>query len=264
MFLLFKLRIDFYSELEYNLTCKSKLKWRKIIMKQTIKKSLAIIFAALITSATAAMLTGCGGDNKESNSAATTVAATTVAKTTGSNGQSSNANQTQGNQNSQSAESNGSDNGSSSQSDDGYIDQQTAIANVKQQAGSGATIISSTKGYAPDGLKAWIIVVQPVTNNDSTDTVTYYSGYQFCYPETASGNNDSDNSDDSDGYIDEQTAISNVKQQAGSGATIVSAAKGYSPDGLKAWVIVVQPVTNTDSTDTVTYYSGYQFCYPED
>ncbi len=102
-------------------------------MKQTIKKSLAIIFAALITSATAAMLTGCGGENKESNSAATTVAATTVAKTTGSNGQSSNANQAQGNQNSQSAESNGSDNGSS-QSDDGYIDQQTAIANVKQQA----------------------------------------------------------------------------------------------------------------------------------
>ena len=233
-------------------------------MKQTIKKSLAIIFAALITSATAAMLTGCGGDNKESNSAATTVAATTVAKTTGSNGQSSNANQTQGNQNSQSAESNGSDNGSSSQSDDGYIDQQTAIANVKQQAGSGATIISSTKGYAPDGLKAWVIVVQPVTNNDSTDTVTYYSGYQFCYPETASGNNDSDNSDDSDGYIDEQTAISNVKQQAGSGAAIVSSTKGYTPDGLKAWVIVVQPVTNTDSADTVTYYSGYQFCYPED
>ena len=174
-------------------------------MKQTIKKSLAIIFAALITSATAAMLTGCGGENKESNSAATTVAATTVAKTTGSNGQSSNANQAQGNQNSQSAESNGSDNGSS-QSDDGYIDQQPAIANVKQQAGSGATIISSTKGYAPDGLKAWVIVVQPVTNNDSTDTVTYYSGYQFCYPETASGNNnDSDNSDGSDGYIDEQT-----------------------------------------------------------
>ena len=212
-------------------------------MKQTIKKSLAIIFAALITSATAAMLTGCGGENKESNSAATTVAATTVAKTTGSNGQSSNANQAQGNQNSQSAESNGSDNGSS-QSDDGYIDQQTAIANVS--------------------LKAWVIVVQPVTNNDSTDTVTYYSGYQFCYPETASGNNDSDNSDDSDGYIDEQTAISNVKQQAGSGAAIVSSTKGYTPDGLKAWVIVVQPVTNTDSADTVTYYSGYQFCYPED
>ena len=232
-------------------------------MKQTIKKSLAIIFAALITSATAAMLTGCGEDSKESNSAATTVAATTVAKTTASTGQSSNANQAQGDQNSQSAVSNGSDNGSS-QSDDGYIDQQTAIANVKQQAGSGATIISSTKGYAPDGLKAWVIVVQPVTNNDSTDTVTYYSGYQFCYPETASGNNDSDNSDDSDGYIDEQTAISNVKQQAGSGAAIVSSTKGYTPDGLKAWVIVVQPVTNTDSADTVTYYSGYQFCYPED
>ena len=240
-------------------------------MKQTIKKSLAIIFAALITSATAAMLTGCGGDKKESNSAATTVAATTAAKTTAPNEQNSDTNQTQDNQNSQSAESSGSDNGSS-QSDggkaedsDGYIDKQTAIANVKQQAGSGATIISSTKGYTPDGIKAWVIVVQPVTKNDSTDTVTYYSGYQFCYPETASGNNnDSDNSDGSDGYIDEQTAIANVKQQAGSGATIVSSTKGYTPDGLKAWVIVVQPITNTDSTDTVTYYSGYQFCYPED
>ena len=232
-------------------------------MKQTIKKSLAIIFVALLTTATAAMLTGCGGDKKESNSAATTVAATTVAKTSGSNGQSSDANQAQKDQNSQSAESNGSDNGGS-QSDDGYIDKQTAIANVKQQAGSGATIISSTKGYTPDGIKAWVIVVQPVTNTDSSDTVTYYSGYQFCYPETASeNNNDSDSPVDADGYIDEQTAIANVKQQAGSGATIISSTKGYAPDGIKAWVIVVQPVTNTDSTDTVTYYSGYQFCYPE-
>ena len=242
-------------------------------MKKTIKKSLAIIFAALLTTATAAMLTGCGGDNKESSNAATTVAATTAAQTTVSGGQSSDANQNQDNQNSQSAENNGSENNGSQSNDgkvvdsEGYIDEQTAIANVKQQAGSGATIISSTKGYDPDGLKAWVIVVQPVTNNDSTDTVTYYSGYQFCYAVTSSennGNNDSDSPVDSDGYIDEQTAIANVKQQAGSGATIISSEKGYSPDGLKAWVIVVQPVTNTDSTDTVTYYSGYQFCYSED
>ena len=235
-------------------------------MKQTIKKSLAIIFAALITSATAAMLTGCGGDKKESNSAATTVAATTAAKTTAPNEQNSDTNQTQDNQKSQSAASSGSsqsDDGSVMDSD-GYIDKQTAIANVKQQAGSGANVISSTKGFAPDGTKAWVIVVQPVTNDDSADTVTYYSGYQFCYPEETSENNDSDSSADSDGYIDEQTAVANVKQQAGSGATIVSATKGYAPDGTKAWVIVVQPVTNTDSTDTVTYYSGYQFCYPED
>ena len=239
-------------------------------MKQTIKMSLAIIFAALLTTATASILTGCSGNKKESGSSSTSAVETTVPKTTGSNGQSSGANQTKEDQNSQSAESNGSDN-TGSQSDDGkttdsdgYIDEQTAVANVKQQAGSGAAIISSTKGFTPDGIKAWVIVVQPVTNTDSTDTVTYYSGYQFCYPETGSGNNDSDSSVDSDGYIDQQTAVANVKQQAGTGATIVSSTKGFTPDDIKAWVIVVQPVTNTDSADTVTYYSGYQFCYPED
>ena len=215
-------------------------------MKQTIKMSLAIIFAALLTTATASILTGCSGNKKESGSSSTSAVETTVPKTTGSNGQSSGANQTKEDQNSQSAESNGSDN-TGSQSDDGkttdsdgYIDEQTAVANVKQQAGSGAAIISSTKGFTPDGIKAWVIVVQPVTNTDSTDTVTYYSD------------------------IDQQTAVANVKQQAGTGATIVSSTKGFTPDGIKAWVIVVQPVTNTDSADTLTYYSGYQFCYPED
>ena len=134
------------------------------------------------------------GDNKASNSAPTTVAATTVAPTTGTNGQSSASNQNQENQrnqntqNSQAAESNGSgDNNSQSVDEgvmdpDGYIDEQTAISNVRKQAGSGATVISYTKGYSPDGAKAWVVVVQSVSTDDSTDTVTYYSGYQFCYP----------------------------------------------------------------------------------
>lgn len=56
-----------------------------------------------------------------------------------------------------------------------------AISNVKIQAGSGAEIISCKKGYAPDGISCWIVVVAPITNGSTPEQVTYYSGYQFCY-----------------------------------------------------------------------------------
>ena len=111
-----------------------------------------------------------------------------------------------------------------------------------------------------------MIVVAPVTTSDGPETVTYYSGYQFCYPETSYRDNDTDtNTDiDSDGYIDQATAIANVKQQVGSGAKIISSEKGYTPEGWAAWVIVVAPVTASDNPETVTFYSGYQFCYRTD
>ncbi len=156
---------------------------------------------------------------------------------------------------------------SDSESDsDGYIDEATAIANVRSLVGSGAEIISSEKGYTPEGWAAWVIVVAPVTTSDGPETVTYYSGYQFCYPETSYIDNDTDtNTDiDSDGYIDQATAIANVKQQVGSGAEIISSEKGYTPEGWAAWVIVVAPVTASDNPETVTFYSGYQFCYRTD
>ena len=156
---------------------------------------------------------------------------------------------------------------SDSESDsDGYIDEATAIANVRSLVGSGAEIISSEKGYTSEGWAAWVIVVAPVTTSDGPETVTYYSGYQFCYPETSYIDNDTDtNTDiDSDGYIDQATAIANVKQQVGSGAEIISSEKGYTPEGWAAWVIVVAPVTASDNPETVTFYSGYQFCYRTD
>ena len=156
---------------------------------------------------------------------------------------------------------------SDSESDsDGYIDEATAIANVRSLVGSGAEIISSEKGYTSEGWAAWVIVVAPVTTSDGPETVTYYSGYQFCYPETSYRDNDTDtNTDiDSDGYIDQATAIANVKQQVGSGAEIISSEKGYTPEGWAAWVIVVAPVTASDNPETVTFYSGYQFCYRTD
>ena len=53
-----------------------------------------------------------------------------------------------------------------------------------------------------------------------------------------------------------------VRQQAGTGSQIVSCYQGTSPDGLDAWVITVSVVTNTEEPKYVTYYAGYQFCYP--
>jgi len=63
--------------------------------------------------------------------------------------------------------------------------------------------------------------------------------------------------------IDRETAVSNVKELAGSGAKIVSVTEGTSLEGFKCWVVVVEPVTTENGPDTVTYYSGYQFCYPD-
>ena len=134
------------------------------------------------------------------------------------------------------------------------IDETTAISNVKKQVGSGAKIISCTKGYDLNGLGCWVVVVAPITNGTGSETVTYYSGYQFCYCDTKS-------SDNINVGIDEATAVSNVKKQVGSGATIISCTKGYDLNGLGCWVVVVAPVTNGTSPETVTYYSGYQFCY---
>ena len=223
-------------------------------MKNRITKALSVILAVLIL-ASLALLAGCGDDKaKTEATSATKAVAPTTATAAPTQAPTAALNTSPDEEDVQSTDSDDDD------EDDGYIDEETAIANVRQLAGSGAQIISTEKGYSPDGIKAWIIVVAPVTTGDGPETVTYYSGNQFCYPENTSDSTQSDDSDD--GYIDEATAIANVKQLAGSGAQIVSTEKGYSPDGIKAWVIVVAPVTTEDGPETVTYYSGEQFCYP--
>lgn len=139
------------------------------------------------------------------------------------------------------------------------ISKAEAISEVRQQAGSGAEIVNAYEGYTPEGIEAWVVTVIPVSKSDEYEQVTYYAGYLFCYAEK----NESDSSSaDNDGYISRETAIANVKQQAGSGAEILDAYKGYSPEGFEAWVITVAPVS-ADGDETVTYYAGYQFCYPE-
>ena len=223
-------------------------------MKNRITKALSVILAVLIL-ASLALLAGCGDDKaKTEATSATKAVAPTTATAAPTQAPTAALNTSPDEEDAQSTDADDDD------ENDGYIDEATAIANVKQLAGTGAQIISTEKGYSPDGIKAWIIVVAPVTTGDGPETVTYYSGNQFCYPENTSDSTQSDDSDD--GYIDEATAIANVKQLAGSGAQIISSEKGYSPDGIKAWVIVVAPVTTEDGPETVTYYSGSEFCYP--
>lgn len=223
-------------------------------MNKKIKKAAALFLALTVILSIAVMAASCGEKDKKTSSktkATTQATETTEAETA--------AETTQAQEN--------NDN-------DGYIDEQTALAKVREQAGSGAGIDSYYKGTAPDGQKAWVVTVIPVTTADGPETVIYYVNDGFCYTETAS-DNDSDtasnssnssssklsSSDSSGSYIDKDTAIATVKQQAGSGATIKGAKKGTAPDGKKAWVVTVAPITNGQGPDIVTYYVNDGFCY---
>ena len=238
------------------------------------RKTAPMIIAAVAALAGAAiMLTGCGTDVPASSLPAADTAVTTSASTTATETTASAAAK---NENKTTATSAVNDEQMSSETtaakvtspastataDNIGVDEATAIANVKSLVGSGAQIISSTKGTAPDtGFACWVIAVAPVTNGNGPETVTYYSGYQFCY---TFENDDDRNAAASAGNIgvDEATAIANVREQVGSEAEIISCTKGTAPDtGINCYVIVVAPVTNGDDTKTVTYYSGYQFCY---
>ena len=226
----------------------------KGLTKMKNKKIITVLLAALMIISIGALLSGCGEEEtkKTSKPKETSKVTETTAETRSSDIE------TEADTDSQIDEDEADQD---DDSDDIGIDQQTAVANVREQAGSGAKILSVEKGTSPDGSKAWVIVVEPITNGKGPDTVTYYSGYQFCYADTSSDDSDTDSSSDS--YIDRQTAVANVRQQAGSGAKILSVEKGTASDGSKAWVIVVEPITNGEGPDTVTYYVNDGFCYTE-
>lgn len=136
------------------------------------------------------------------------------------------------------------------------VSEMAAINHVKEQIGEDADILSCYEGTDSMGLSCWIIIA---SRAGSSDRLTFYSGYQFCYSnDLNTGNKGSD-----DVGVGEATALANVREQVGSGAEIISCTKGYSPEGFRCWVIVVAPVTNGTGPDTVTYYSGYQFCYSD-
>ena len=172
------------------------------------KKTAPMIIAAIVALAGAAvMLTGCGSDVPASSLPADNVAVTTSASTTSTTARAEN--RTSGTsvvkdikveQMAEKVEENTAENtapSSNAKADNIGVDEATAIANVKELVGSGAQIISSTKGTAPDtGFACWVIVVAPVTNGNGPETVTYYSGYQFCY---TFENDDARNATASDG-----------------------------------------------------------------
>ena len=136
-----------------------------------IKRIITVLLAALMIISIGALLSGCGdeetkkaSDTKETAKVTETTAETTSAVT-------------------ETEADTGSDDSDTDSSSDSYIDRQTAVANVKQQAGSGAKILSVKKGTGPDGLSAWVVVVEPITNGEGPDTVTYYVNDGFCYTE---------------------------------------------------------------------------------
>ena len=233
-------------------------------MNKKIATTIAAVLAVAVTATSAILFTGCGSN--QSSTAATTVPATTKATTatTKPNGQAANngaqsqaAQNSQNAESSQAADSNGA-NTSATLDADGYIDEQTAIATVRQQAGTGAQVLDYYKGVSPDGAAAWVVTVAPVSKSEDAPNVTYYVNNHFCY---AAPTDDSSSVEGDDGYIDEQTAIANVKKQAGTGAQILDSYKGYAPDGTPAWVITVAPVSKSDDAENVVYYTNYLFCY---
>ena len=156
------------------------------------KKAVPMIIAAIVTIAGAAtLLTGCGTDVPASSAPAANVAVTTSASTTAASAKNDKAenktttavNNAQAEQTSAKAADIDTTAASSANADKIGIDRETAIANVRELVGSGAQILSCEKGAAPDtGFACWVIEVVPVTKDNGPDKVTYYSGYQFCYP----------------------------------------------------------------------------------
>lgn len=150
------------------------------MMNRKLKTSIAVILITLAAVSSAMFLTGCGedkGDTKSTTPATTAATKATQAATAATQAQENGQTQTQAITNAPAQ-----NNDSQASSNNIGISEADAIANVKQQAGSGAQIISSYPGTSPDGLPAWVITVAPVSNSADTPNVVYYSGYQFCYP----------------------------------------------------------------------------------
>ena len=167
------------------------------------KRFAAMMAAAVITlSGAAAMLTGCGTDVGSSisspvpgtSAAVEGTAATTTATTANTDSKSANTTAAKKSAHTQAAEAaspvsapaadTNTTTVTSNTNNDGIgVDRETAISNVRARVGSGAEIVSCEKGKAPDtDINCWVVVVKPVTNGNGPEQVTYYSGYQFCYP----------------------------------------------------------------------------------
>ncbi len=122
------------------------------------------------------------------------------------------------------------------------------------------TVPSTTKAAATTAAKT-TAANSNAGNAESSDAQSENSQADGNAELSDSNNNADNNAGNNSNYIDRADAVAAVKAQAGSGAQILDVQQGYTPDGIEAWVITVAPVSNSDENKTVTYYSGYQFCY---
>ena len=133
---------------------------------------------------------------------------------------------------------------------------QDAIEKAAELYGDGDWRVESfEKTTDPDGIACYYIGVVNYANPHSPTYHFYTDGQFFCYED--------EGGDDSDIYISKEDALAKVKSQAGSGAEIIDAYKGYTPNGTQAWVVTVSPITASEEAVTVTYYVGDHFCYAE-
>ena len=232
-------------------------------MKTT--KITAILLAAVIAVSAAALLTACGDGDKNATTAATAATAATeataatVATQPATQPATAAAAQAYGAQTATQTAGDAQNDGSVLD-DDNYIDQATAIANVKKLAGTGAEIVSYYKGFTPDGIHAWVVTVSGISATPEASYTTYYSGYQFCYPA------DSSAPEVSDGYGINDVYFANTSEQA-AGFTalnqvgenwIITGTYQSSYGGVDAWAIVMQ---NQESGQVVTGYVNGSDCY---
>ncbi len=92
-------------------------------------------------------------------------------------------------------------------------------------------------------------------------TLTYYSGYLFCYTnEEIVPDLYDEYGDGSEIGVSETHAIASVRNFVGDEAEIVSITTGTAPEG-SCYVITVSVQNENGEFVDETYYSGYLFCY---
>lgn len=183
-----------------------------------MKKILSVLIAGALAAAVCVSMASCGGNSSSSSKAATTAPtkSTTAPVTTKAADQQNSASGT----GTQTGETTGNDAFQSSLAQQGSeyfqpatnyqgneipddkiyggVWEQVAILNAVDATGdSGAVAVGDYKGTTPDGIDCWVVTVK----RSDGSTTTYYSGYQFCYPDSSSTNSgeSSDNGADNNG-----------------------------------------------------------------
>lgn len=216
---------------------------------------ISVILAVLIAVSAVAMLTGC---NKKDDTAATT-AATTATATTATTAATQPAVNHQDNTQAQNSNANGQQDANTGNGNSIGITSDEAIANVRNQVGSDAEILSCVEGTTPNAESFPCYVIDVMLSSGTT--LTYYSGYQFCYTtEEVIPDLSVEIGDDSEIGISETNAISNVRSFVGESAEIVSITQGTAYEG-PCYVITVSVQNDNGEFVNETYYSGYLFCY---